>query len=302
MRKRLVPIFVAIVIVAVVVAAAGAGADAAEPGCDSASLKTDQDVGYVADPVSELQKLDVYGFAPKGCEPVPVVVYVHGGGWRTGDKAQVADKVSFFNDLGYVFVSVNYRLSRPLNDPNRPMHPDHSQDVGAAIAWVEDHIDAYGGDGSNIEIIGHSAGAHLVALVGLDPSYVDDAGGKESSVHCVISNDGSYDFTQRIDDPGGLQLLTNAFGDDPETLEDASPITHVSDRAQLPDFLVVRRGFPNRQSYATTFADALEAAGGKVTILDANPLSHGQANKRIGAPGDQIMTPPIERFTTGCLG
>ena len=44
------------------------------------------------------------------------------------------------------------------------------------------------------------------------------------------------------------------------------------------------------------------AAGGKVTILDANPLSHGEANKRIGAPGDQIMTPPIERFTTDCLG
>jgi acetyl esterase/lipase len=302
MSKRLFPAFAAIVIVAVVIAAAGAGADAAEQGCDAKPMKTAKDIAYVDDPVSDLQKLDVYGFAAKDCDPVPVVVYVHGGGWRRGDKSQVASKVGFFNDLGYVFVSVNYRLSDPPNDPNRPMHPDHSVDVGAAIAWVEDHIDGYGGDGANLEIIGHSAGAHLVALVGLDPKYVDDAGGKESSIHCVIPNDGSYDLTLRVDDPGGRQLLTNAFGDDPDVLRDASPMTHIGDRANLPEFLVVRRGFPNRQGYATTFADALEAAGGEVTILDANPLTHGQANKVIGAPGDRIMTPPLERFTKSCLG
>ena len=97
--------------------------------------------------MSDLQRLDVYGFErAEGCQQVPVVVYVHGGGWRTGDKARVGDKATFFNDLGYVFVSVNYRLSDPPRSPGRPVHPAHADDVGAAIAWDErtEHIGTYG--------------------------------------------------------------------------------------------------------------------------------------------------------------
>jgi arylformamidase len=296
--------FVAIVIVAVTVAAAGTGADANEPDCDGAPAKAARDVEYVNEPVSDLQKLDVYGFRmPKGCPDVPVVVYVHGGGWRKGDKRAVGDKATFFNDLGYVFVSVNYRLSEPVRDPDRPMHPDHSDDVGAAIAWVEGHIDGHGGNGGRIALIGHSAGAHLVALVGLDPKYVDEAGGEVRSVRCVISNDTeSYDLTNRAQDLEGGLLVTNAFGNDPETLRAASPTTHIEDRAQLPDFLVVRRGLFRRAERQTEFIEALEAAGAEVSALDALGLSHGDVNRLIGAPNDQAMTPEIEQFTKACLG
>jgi arylformamidase len=303
MRRRLFPMFVASVIVVVTVAAAGAGADARESDCDGPPAQVMRNLEYVEEPVSALQKLDVYGFdLPRGCEDVPVVVYVHGGGWRKGDKRAVGDKASFFNELGYVFVSVNYRLSSPANDPDRPMHPDHSDDVGASIAWVEENIDDYGGNGARIELIGHSAGAHLVALVGLDPKYVDQAGGEERSVRCVIPNDGSYDLTERFEDPEGADLLHNAFGEDPETLSDASPITHIGDRSQPPDFLVVRRGFFRRAEQQTEFIEALEAGGAEVTVLDAVGLSHGDVNRLIGVPNDQAMTPEIEQFTTACLG
>ena len=293
-----------IALIALVVLAAPTGASADEPDCDGAPAVTTRNLAYVEDPVSAKQKLDVYGFdLPKGCRNVPVVVYVHGGGWRAGDKRGVGDKATFFNGLGYVFVSVNYRLSAPLADPDRSMHPDHSEDVGAAIAWVEDNIDRYGGRRSRIALLGHSAGAHLVALVGLDPTYVEDAGGEVASIRCVMSNDTeSYELVLRSEDVAGGALVRNAFGDDPETLEDASPMSHLDDRSEPPDFLVVRRGQLRRMERQTEFVEALEAAGSEVTVLDAFGLSHGAVNRLIGTPGDQAMTPEIDRFTTSCLG
>jgi hypothetical protein len=96
--------------------------------------------------------------------------------------------------------------------------------------------------------------------------------------------------------------VRNAFGDDPETLEAASPMTHIGDRAEPPDFLVVRRGLERRQDRQTAFAEALEAEGADVTILDTPGLTHGDVNRLIGVPDEQVMTPTIEEFTTSCLG
>src|SRR5688500_17301102 len=115
----------ATVAVAIAVATVPTVAVADEPDCDGAPTAITRNLPYVDDPISPRQQLDIYGFdLPKGCPSVPVVVYVHGGGWRGGDKRGVGDKATFFNGLGYVFVSVNYRLSSPLGDPRRPMHPD----------------------------------------------------------------------------------------------------------------------------------------------------------------------------------
>jgi arylformamidase len=216
----------------------------------------------------------------------------------------VGEKATFFNDLGYVFVSVNYRLSAPSRDPDHPRHPAHADDVGAAVAWIEEHIGEHGGDGTRLALLGHSAGAHLATLVGLDRRYVEGAGGDPAVVHCVISNDtASYDLLARGEDgPRARRIVANAFGSDQETLRDASPRAHVADHDDPPAFLVVRRGAPGRQAAQTAFGEALEAAGAAVTMLDAPGYTHGDVNRRIGVEGEMLVSPPIERFTRECLG
>ncbi len=270
--------------------------------CPGAKARVVRDVAYVDDPVSDLQRLDLYApRRPNACIEVPIVVWVHGGGWAKGDKRGAATtKAALFNDLGYVFVSLNYRLSAPVGDPSRPMHPDHASDIGAAIAWLQANGGRYGGDGSQIALLGHSAGAHLVALVGTDPTYVTEAGGRISGIRCVGSYDtASYDLVQRSAE---TRLVANAFGSDEATLRDASPATHLGDRTHLPDLQVVVRGTPDRRATQMAFADAAEVAGARVTTLDAIGLSHGDVNRRIGAPGDTRMTPAVSDFVTGCLG
>ena len=219
-----------------------------------------RDIDYVAKPVSPLQKLDLYLPAmKKPCDALPVVVWVHGGGWRRGDKKAVQDKATFFNGLGYAFASINYRLSDPPSDPNRPVFPAHPQDVGAAIAYLQAKHPNLPIDGKRIALLGHSAGGHLVALVATDPTYIDDAGGDASAVKCVIANDSEgYDVVARAAQGGIVQrLYDNAFGTDPAVQREASPINHVKDRKQLPDWLIITRGLPRRVAAAQTFADAL---------------------------------------------
>ena len=284
-------------------ATGASGSSAAkEVACPSIRARVERDIPYVAEPISDLQRLDLY--VPDRQEPcrlAPIVVWVHGGGWAKGDKRGTAGtKAALFNDLGYVFVSVNYRLSDPVGDPSRPVHPAHADDVGAAVTWVESNAARYGGDGEQIALLGHSAGAHLVALVGTDPTYVTRAGGKVGDIRCVGSYDtASYDLVQRSAE---TPLVANAFGSDDATLRDASPLHHLDDRKNLPAFQVVVRGAPDRRAAETRFADAAEAAGGTVSTLETIGLSHGDVNQLIGAPGDTRMTPAVSDFVTGCLG
>ena len=273
--------------------------------CPAAPAQVRRDLSYVKTPVSDLQRLDLYAPARAAsngpCVPAPVVVWVHGGGWATGDKRNAtADKVRLFNDLGYVFVSVNYRLAAPFADANHPRHPDLANDVGASIAWLEANAHRYGGDGTRIALLGHSAGAHLVALVGTDPRFIERAGDDAADLRCVGSYDtASYDLVQRSSE---TRLVENAFGSDIEVWKDASPVNHLEDRTKLPEFQVVVRGSPSRRASESAFADAVQAAGGTATVIDAAGLSHGDVNRLIGAPGESVMTPAVTEFVTGCLG
>ncbi len=298
-------ILVTALIAGTVVYAAGAGraGAAADEPCADGAPKVAKDVPYTDD-AAPLQTLDVYGFRPtKGCTPAPVVVWVHGGGWAIGDKRHaIADKARLFNGRGEVLVSVNYRLSE-RDDPDHPIHPAHAQDVGAAIAWVEEHIAGFGGDGEQLALLGHSAGGHLVSLVGLDPTYVEDAGGDIDAVRCVVSDDTEgYDLVERAAQGGRvLQLVQNAFGTDPSAYPGASPINHVADREDPPDFLVITRGLPRRVAAARAFADAVQGAGATVDVLEATGLTHADVNRLIGADGDTVVTPAVTAFLDSCV-
>ena len=161
-------------------------------------------------------------------------------------------------------------------------------------------MNRYGGDGTSIALLGHSAGAHLVALVGTDPRFIERAGGDAAELRCVGSYDtASYDLVQRSSE---TRIVENAFGADAEVWKDASPINHLEDRTTLPQFQLVVRGSPSRRASESAFADAVQAAGGTATVIEAAGFSHADVNRLIGAPGDSVMTPAVTEFVAGCFG
>jgi acetyl esterase/lipase len=245
--------------------------------------------------------LDVYPLA-QGCD-VPVLIWVHGGGWQKGDKAnQIALKSRWAAEQGWVLVSVNYRLTDPAS-ATPVVYPAHNTDVAAAVAWVHDHIREYGGDPSRLAVVGHSAGAQIVASIATDERYLAAHGLSLSDLRCAGALDTEgFDVASRAAGGRSATVYRAAFGDNPGTWADASPLLHVANGKGIPSFLVVERGLPTRRAAQERFVDALRDAGVAVTVLDAGALTHGQVNSRIGAPADRIMTPSLVAYLSECFG
>lgn len=247
----------------------------------------------------DLLSMDVH--RRPGATGCPAIIWVHGGGWRTGDKrgAAIDTKVEWAGRLGAVLVSVNYRLATPDNDVR---WPDFGRDVAAAVDRVLTDAPALGIDPSKVVLVGHSAGAQLVSIVGTNPALLGATGRDRTAVRCVVSLDSAaYDLTDGLaDDEDGI--YATAFGQDPVTLADASPTVQVRTKpGDVPAFLLVTRGLPRRQVVAEEFAATVQAGGGRAEVLDANPYSHAEVNRQLGVPGERLVTPPTERFLAGCL-
>jgi arylformamidase len=248
---------------------------------------------------ANLLSLDIYVPDPAPVEPMPVVVWVHGGAWRTGDKSnQMQHKPPLFSGAGYCLVSVNYRLSPdpPDGDPGRIIYPMHELDVAAAIAWVQTNIASYGGDPDRMALMGHSAGAHLVSLVSTDELFLAPHTVQLSAIKGVIALDtGGYDIPQNLIF-GPAALYENAFGDDPAVWAEASPITHVESGKDIAPFFLVTRGAAFRQQLCVDFAAALDDISVESTVLDASPYTHADVNAAVGFPGETVVTPPLMAF------
>jgi acetyl esterase/lipase len=244
--------------------------------------------------------LDVHGVAD--AERCPAMVFVHGGGWRQGDKrgAGAEDKAVWANAAGWVFVSVNYRLAA---EPERAQWPEMGDDVAAAVAWVADHSNELGIDPDRVAVVGHSAGAHLASIVATHPRLLDAHGHDRDLVRCLVSLDSAkYDLTRPL--PGAdAAIVANAFPDDPAARADGSPtIQAATSGAPLGDALLVTRGAAGRQADTEAFAAALTAGGAaEVIVHDASPLDHAQVNRNIGV-GDTAITPTLDAFLQRCLG
>lgn len=241
----------------------------------------------------DLTSIDLY--LPAGCGKAPVVIWVHGGGWRTGDKAsgRVERKAAWAASLGAALVAVNYRLSTPDSGVR---WPDHGIDVATAVAWVEQEGSALGLDTSRIVLLGHSAGAHLVAIVGTHPALLTDAGADPGAITCIVPLDGAFELAP------ARGLISNAFGTDPEVLADASPNVQIERNGPPPAaFLVVTRGRAGRVAKAQDFVDQIVAGGGSAQLLNANPYTHEQVNSELGAPDETMVTPTVTAFVEGCL-
>lgn len=194
-----------------------------------------KDLPYVsgadADPA---QVADLY--LPEGATNAPVVLFIHGGGWRAGDKAPDGfDRfVQVFLRQGMAVASINYRLSPKVK------HPAHIEDVARAAAWLLREGRTYGLDPARLWLAGHSAGAHLAALLALDPSYLQKAQVPASAIKGVMAISGVYDLGD-FPEPGVVPTrMEQGFGTDRAFLRSASPATLVGapNRAATPPFLI----------------------------------------------------------------
>ena len=253
-----------------------------------------------------LQSLDLY--VPRraaSCGPAPVVVWVHGGGFVRGDKANaITDKVRLFTREGWAFASVDYRLAGdPRSGKTAGRYPAQQQDLADALRYLRDHAGRYRLRRHDTMLLGHSAGAFLVALEATDVSFVRAAGVPASSIRCTVPLDTEgYDVPAQI--AAGAQrerMFRNAFGADPADWAAASPIRAAATHRPSGDFLLFTRGRIDRFRGNLAFRDVLRAAGAAADVVRVNPLTHAQVNEAVGAPGDTRVTPPLMRFLRACV-
>jgi len=259
-------------------------------------------------------------FLPKGQKSYPVVVLIHGGAWILGDNRSCglySAVGEFLASQGVGTVLPNYRLSPGVK------HPEHIKDVAKAFAWTRQHIADYGGSPDKIFVAGHSAGAHLAALLATDDRYLKSEGLTTESIKGVIAVSGVYRIPPgkmkttfggaganafRFDEilplrgvsgpgtPGtafaGFPLRLNvfgpAFGDDPTVRADASPVNHV--HPGLPPFLIfsAERDLPLLPAMAEEFCKALIANGCDARLITVKNRNHSAVMCHAIEPDDPV--------------
>ena len=251
--------------------------------------KAHLDLPY-AEPKAERQKLDVY--APADGKDHPVVVWIHGGGWKQGDKKGVGLKPRAFADHGFVFVSINYRLA-----PQATVG-EMAGDVAKAVRWVHDHAKEYGGDPRSIFVMGHSAGAHLAALVCTDGRYLTAEGLTLGAVKgCVPVDVSVYDIPKRLKESGSVPpaTFTAVFGENGEVHRAFSPALQAAKDKGVPPFLILHvADRPDTKAQSQWFADKLKEAGVPARVVAAEGKTHGTINSDLGKPDDKPTTAVFE--------
>jgi acetyl esterase/lipase len=187
----------------------------------SANVEMQAGISYTdGDPAdADKHKLDLY--LPRDKKNFPVLVFLHGGSWRTGDRSQYVALGDRLARVGIGVAIPSYRLM-----PQNP-HPAQVEDAAAAFAWVVKNISQRGGDASRIYLSGHSAGAHLAALLALDEKYLAKFDLPRKSIRSVIAMSGIYNV-DKLD----TFLVAAGAGDK----HDASPLAHAHSGA--PPFLI----------------------------------------------------------------
>jgi acetyl esterase/lipase len=218
---------------------------------------------------SPAHELDIYSPGGKG---LTVLVHFHGGGWKFGDKRMMKATGLFYASRGVLFVAPNYRLSPGVR------HPAHVEDCAAALAWVFGHLSEWGGDRGRVFVSGHSAGAHLAALLGTAPAYLGKHGLKPSDLAGVIADDtASFDLLSGDNEGLVKRFVEEAFGSDEKTLKEASPFSHAAGAGAYPKFLVLNT--TNREAAVRggkAFVEKLKGAGGDALFVPVAGHTHAE--------------------------
>jgi arylformamidase len=254
------------------------------------------EMSYGTDPK---QKLDFWPAASRASRP-PLVVFVHGGGWSIGDKKSgTGEKAAHFTKLGFAFASLNYRLV-PTTDP-----AGQASDIANALAYLRGQAAQLGFDPDRIVIMGHSAGAHLVALVSSDERYFAKASVPLSAIKGSVLLDGAgYDVPKQMAaNPNGPligSMYVAAFSKDKETQLRLSPITYAAAPNASNWLLLHDAKRPDSGEQSRALASALNRAGAVTTVTPVLDSSHMKINNDLGVDGS-FMTEQVDTFVKRVL-
>jgi arylformamidase len=242
------------------------------------------------------QSLDVY--APNDGSDLPIVVWLHGGGMKGGDKSHpgiTVLKPDFFNSRGFVFASLNYRLAPEQR------HPAQAEDSAAAIAWLHDHAVEFGGDPNRIVLIGISAGAQLAAVISTNERFLAKHQKNLDIIKAAVILDiGSFDIPTLMEQAGerapDMYRYTFRDGGNREDWIDCSPFYHVQRGKGIPAMLLYYvAGRDHHAVENQRFADRLTAEGYEAKVLAAEGKTHLSIELEIGTASD-IPTGEILKF------
>ena len=238
-----------------------------------------------------LNKLNVY--MPKKGSNSPMVVWVHGGSLSYGDKDNVLHKAEYFTARGYVFVSINYRLTPAVH------HPANVQDVADAVVWLYENARHYSADPEKIFLIGHSAGADLAAMVAIDNKYLSKSGGSTRIIDGVVVLDGNgYDLSITMKNAGNKmkEWYTEAFGKTKKDWDQASAINFVEAGNEIPPFMIAYADDQDlSQKQAIALSKKLSEAKVKNTVFHYEKKTTNSLSKELGKETDK-PTEDIYRF------
>ena len=232
-------------------------------------------------------KLDLY--VPKGARDFPVMTFVHGGMWRSGNKDLYAALGETFAKQGIGTAIINYRLSTRSGDGAK--HPDHIKDVARAFAWVKANAGKYGGSKDRLFVSGHSAGGHLVSLLATDEQYLKAEGCSVADIKGVMTVSGVYTISNLVG------AFHDIFGKEDAVCKAASPITHVKEKH--PPFLIAygNKDFPFLDQMAEQFGKKLSECkcDAKVMKLDRD---HFSIIIQMASKTDDQLTKAMVEFMT----
>jgi acetyl esterase/lipase len=256
----------------------------------------DDRIGYGLDPV---QSIDIWAScnAPgSNRRSVPLIVFVHGGGWSLGttDNATGRAKIAHLTARGFAFATVGYRLVPDVQVE------DQAADLALALATLRANAGRLGIDCGRVLLMGHSAGAHLAALVGTDPRWLRSCGLSCDAIAGIIAIDGAaYDVAQQLRDAPLLlrPLYRQAFAPSPDRHRALSPVMQAA-APNVANWLLLHADRRDGARQTETLTAALRRAGSTVDLisLPGRGLSgHIASNRRLGDPA-WPGTPAVDQW------